>query len=398
MHSKSRLSALSAGITAAVVLGLAGPAAADGSFDPAKENCNAANVVTPGSTAFVWCIQQAQKSGEAKNKARADFVKGLLDMLVNQTGGNYNIMIFDIKGNNAFGDPWYVHNYEENLQNVAFQTDVTYRDQTSREDQTYRIWIFYGGGSFANGFDGGWGNWAFYGQWSRTTREHNWAYPPGTSRPGQRYNHTDSVVDFQPTMVNGAPSGSPADPGRPASPAVPAMPIEVPGVIIGEPATPGVPAKPGVPATPGVPTKPGTPAKPDKPSGSGRPPVGTPVHLKTVSNLGAVATDDAAGSTVIAGKPSGAGAQWTFQDAGGGRYRITNALGPDLTENTGTYLANVSPWKGSSAQKWEVLNVTGDTYQIRISDQDCLSYHEDNKTLGVWACDGSKEQQWTITR
>ncbi|MFE7532168.1 RICIN domain-containing protein [Kitasatospora sp. NPDC057542] len=100
---------------------------------------------------------------------------------------------------------------------------------------------------------------------------------------------------------------------------------------------------------------------------------------------------------MIAGKPGGADSRWTFKDAGGGRYRITNGLGPELTENTGTYFADVNGWKGSPEQKWEVLNITGDAYQIRISDQDCLTYHEDRKALGVWTCDGSAEQQWTIT-
>ncbi|MEU8922921.1 hypothetical protein AB0D10_18585 [Kitasatospora sp. NPDC048545] len=390
--SRIRLAAVAAGLSTLAVAGLAGPAAADGSYDPGKENCNAANVVTPGSTALVWCIQQAQQSGEAKRKAREDFVKGLLDLLVKQTNGYYNVMIFDIRGNNAFGDPWYVHNYEEHLEDVDFTYDVTYRHQTSREDQTYRIWIFHGGGMFANGFDGGWGNWAFYGLFDRTSREHNWAYPPGTSRPGQRYNHTDAVVNFRRTLTSAVPSGTPAQPGQIASPFVPTVPAVPRG---GEPATPGVPIQPGKPAHPG---KPGGPAKPGRPSGSGRPPQDTPVYLRTVNGLGAVATDDAPGSTVIADKLGGAGSRWTFKDAGGGRYRITNGLGPELTENTNTYFADVNGWKGSSEQRWEVLSITGDAYRIRISDQDCLTYHADRKTLGVWTCDGSAEQQWPITR
>lgn len=103
------------------------------------------------------------------------------------------------------------------------------------------------------------------------------------------------------------------------------------------------------------------------------------MHLRTVNNLGAVATGSGEGASVIAGKPGDAGGTWTFRDAGGGRYRITNALGRDLTENTGTYFANTKGWKGSSEQKWEVKNVSGDRYVIRISDQDCLTYHEDDK-------------------
>ncbi|MFC9247623.1 RICIN domain-containing protein [Streptomyces sp. NPDC057136] len=122
------------------------------------------------------------------------------------------------------------------------------------------------------------------------------------------------------------------------------------------------------------------------------------MNLKTVNNLGAVAANAASGSTVVAGKLGAANAQWTFKETDGGRYEITNGLGPDLTENKSTYFANISTWKGSSLQKWEVVNVGGDAYQIRISDQDCLTYNEDYKKLRVWTCDGSEAQRWTIAR
>lgn len=71
MRSTKKLSALAAGMSAVAVLGLAGPAMADGSYDPAQENCNAANAVTPGSTSLVWCIQAAQHTSEVKNRAAA---------------------------------------------------------------------------------------------------------------------------------------------------------------------------------------------------------------------------------------------------------------------------------------------------------------------------------------
>ncbi|MBT2408720.1 MULTISPECIES: RICIN domain-containing protein [unclassified Streptomyces] len=359
MRSRSKLSTLTAVCVSALTVGaLAQPALADGSVDPAQENCNAASAVAPGSYgtgSLTWCIIAAQQSGQVKKLARENFVKGLLDMLTNHTGGQYNIMIFDTKGKNAFGDPWFVHHYRENLQNVAFQTDVEYNDETSREDQTYRIWIFSGGGSFTNEGDGGWGNWAFYGLWDRS----------------------GSTVNFRPTMEDRVVPGVP----NPSTP--------FPGDT---PVTPGVPAHPG--------PRPGFRADTaaTEPASSGRPPIGTPVFLKTANNLAAVATSAAAGSTVVAGKPGDANSRWTFTDAGGGRYRITNGLGPDLTENTGIYFANVASWKGGSTQKWEAVHVNGDTYRIRISDQDCLTYDEDYKKLGVWTCDGSKAQQWTIAR
>ncbi|QNE73491.1 hypothetical protein F0344_01660 [Streptomyces finlayi] len=358
MRSRSKLSILAAVcVSALAVGGSAQPAMADGSYDPITENCNAASAVAPGSYgtgSLTWCILAAQQSGQTKRLAREGFVKGLLDMLTNHTGGYYNIMIFDIKGKNAFGDPWFVNPYRQNLQDVAFQTDVEYHDETSREDQTYRIWIFSGGGSFTNEGDGGWGNWGFYGLWDRN----------------------GSTVNFRPTEV-------------PTVPAVPKGETPFPGDT---PATPAVPANPG--PRPGYRTDTAATA----PTGSGRPPVGVPVHLRTVNNLGAVATGGSSGSTVVAGKPGAADSQWTLTETDGGRYRITNGLGPDLTENKSTYFANINTWKGSSLQKWEVVNVEGDTYQVRISDQDCLTYDEDYKKLGVWTCDGSEAQRWTIAR
>ncbi|WP_406382148.1 hypothetical protein [Streptomyces sp. NBC_01618] len=207
MRSRNKLSVLATLCVSALAVGaLAQPAAADGSYDPATDNCNAATAVTPGSYgtgSLTWCIIAAKQSGETKKLAREGFVKGLLDMLINHTGGYYNIMIFDVAGKNAFGDPWFVHDYRENLQEVAFQTDVTYNDQTSREDQTYRVWIFSGGGTFANMGDGGWGNWAFYGLWDRST----------------------SVVNLRPTSIPALPNpGEPAPGDTPMTPAVPARP------------------------------------------------------------------------------------------------------------------------------------------------------------------------------
>ncbi|MFC9730750.1 hypothetical protein ACFWGM_27425 [Streptomyces roseolus] len=31
-------------------------------------------------------------------------------------------------------------------------------------------------------------------------------------------------------------------------------------------------------------------------------------------------------------------------------------------------------------------------------DQDCLTYHEDYKKLGVWTCDGTEGQRWIVAR
>ncbi|GAA3393782.1 hypothetical protein [Streptomyces roseoviridis] len=352
---KHKAAFVAAACTSALLVGgTAQTARADGAAD----NCNAADTVAPGSFGtgtLTWCIIAAKESAETKRLARENFVKGLLEMLTLHTGGNYNIMIFDIKGKNAFGDPWFVNHYTQNLQDVAFQGDVEYHDETSREDQTYRIWIFSGGGSFTNHGDGGWINWGFYGLWDRN----------------------GSTVDFRPTMA-------------PVTPGVPKGETPGPGEV-----TP----IPGVPAHPGPPPAFRSHSGPEAPlSESGRPPVGVPVQLRTVNNLGAVATNTSSGSSVVAGALGTTNGTWTLKDAGGGRYEIANGHGPVLTENTSTYYAQISTWKASSTQKWEVLPFGDGTYQIRISDQDCLTYHEDYKKLGVWTCEASEGQRWTITR
>ncbi|MFF5426336.1 MULTISPECIES: RICIN domain-containing protein [unclassified Streptomyces] len=347
---KATVVAATACVSALLVAGPAQPAQADGAAD----NCNAADTVAPGSFGtgtLTWCILAAKESAETKKTARENFVKGLLEMLTNHTGGNYNIMIFDIKGKNAFGDPWFVNHYTESLQDVAFQGDVEYHDETSREDQTYRIWIFSGGGSFTNHGDGGWINWGFYGLWDRN----------------------GSTIEFQPTIP-------------PAVPGVPKGETPGPGDTL---PTPGVPARPVLRSFSG-PEAPVTEAE--------RPPVGVPVQLRTVNSLGAVATNTSSGSSVVAGKLGTTNGTWTFKDAGDGRYEIANGHGPVLTANMSTYYAQINTWKGSSTQKWEVIPVGGGAHQIRISDQDCLTYHEDYKKLGVWTCDGSEGQRWTITR
>ncbi|MFF8104411.1 RICIN domain-containing protein [Streptomyces sp. NPDC016640] len=349
--------AAAACVSALMVGGLAQPAQADGSVDVPVENCNAADTVAPGSFGsgtLSWCIIAAKQSGEQKKLAREGFVKGLLEMLTNHTGGNYNIMIFDVKGKNAFGDPWFVNHYTENLRDVVFQGDIDYNDATSREDQTYHIWVFSGGGSFTNQGDGGWINWGFYGLWDRN----------------------GSTVNFHPTI-------------EPAGPGVPKGETPGPGDI---PLIPGVPAHPG--------PRPGFRADsaPTTPSGTDRPPVGVPVRLRAVNDLGAVATNGSSGSSVVAGKLGGTNGTWTFKDAGGGRYEIVNGHGPVLTGNMSTYFAQIDTWKASFNQKWEVNPLADGAYQVRISDQDCLTYHEDYKKLGVWTCDSSEGQRWTIER
>ncbi|MDH6137969.1 hypothetical protein P3T37_007412, partial [Kitasatospora sp. MAA4] len=54
------------------------------------------------------------------------------------------------------------------------------------------------------------------------------------------------------------------------------------------------------------------------------------------------------------------------------------------------------PWTGADEQKWQLVSQGGGQYQIRITDQDCLTYDEDAKALGVWTCTNAWNQQWKL--
>ncbi|MDH6143586.1 hypothetical protein P3T35_005621 [Kitasatospora sp. GP30] len=124
---------------------------------------------------------------------------------------------------------------------------------------------------------------------------------------------------------------------------------------------------------------------------------GTP-YLRLSDGLGAVVTGSNAGASVVAGIRGGSDSKWQFTSLGGGRYKITNvSSGLALTENTGSYLAETQPWNGADEQKWELVSAGNGTYQLRISSDDCLTYDEDFKTLGVWTCKSGWTQQWALS-
>lgn len=101
---------------------------------------------------------------------------------------------------------------------------------------------------------------------------------------------------------------------------------------------------------------------------------------------------------VVAGKCGTPGALWSVTPLSNGRYRIDNGLGLALAENTTTWLANLRPWKVSSTQQWQIAPNSSVAFQIRISGDDCLSFDEDYRALGIWTCDGSSDQQFAITQ
>ncbi|QEU99244.1 RICIN domain-containing protein [Streptomyces viridifaciens] len=302
----------------------------------------------------------------------------------------YNIMVFKYDGTDAYDTKWFVNPYTANMNSVVVDTTVKLEHHDSEGGplgyDDFRIWIFAGDSTFTNMGDGGYVNWAFVGNDSdRSVVRHRscgWA----------ACDHTDRIIHFPGRTVPGTSSGGPADPGVPATPGIPVI---VPGVPKdpGTPLDPGVPATPGLPLNPGVPATPGVPAHPGMPSGG----VSGTLHPRVKNGQGVASTGSNAGAAVIAGGGNGSDSAWLFTPIGGGRYKITSAAtGMALTENTHSYLAETRPWSGAAEQKWEIAGQSGGRFQIRISADDCLTYDENSKALGVWTCNNAWPQQWSL--
>ncbi|MDH6137836.1 hypothetical protein P3T37_007271, partial [Kitasatospora sp. MAA4] len=212
-----------------------------------------------------------------------------------------------------------------------------------------------------------------------------------------RCTDSERIIHF-PARAITTPAASSGDTPPTGTPVSPWVPGTVPGVSTGGTATPGVPATPGT--VPGVSTggtaTPGTPAHQGSGDGSG----GTVAGLrypKVKTGRGPIATGSASGPSVLAGNSGAKNSGWQFTAVGNGRYEITSAVsGLALTENTKTYDADAKPWTGADEQKWQLVSQGGGQYQIRITDQDCLTYDEDAKALGVWTCNNASNQQWTL--
>jgi hypothetical protein len=234
----------------------------------------------------------------------------------------------------------------------------------------FRVWVFAGDSTFTNWGDGGYSNWAFVGNDSDQTLTRR--------APGARGIPTDfpyRVIHFPARAFSGisAGGGTPLNPGVPVTPRTP---VTVPGISAGG----GTPLNPGVPVTPGVPAQSG----------------GT-VHPQVKSGRSPLVTGTTAGSKVVAGDSTSGNSAWQLTPVDGGRYRITSAAsGLVLTENTSNYFAETRPWTGSDTQKWQLVPAANGTFQIRITDQDCLTFDEDAKPLGVWTCNGDWSQQWKL--
>ncbi|MFJ1752013.1 RICIN domain-containing protein [Kitasatospora sp. NPDC088134] len=334
---------LCAGATAVEVVATAGPAAAEYT-DPfgCGNTCNTTGAVT----AAIGAARDAANTAKADN---ARFTQQVVSGIAQEVPG-YNILVFKYMGTDSYDIPWFYNDFDASgLRGVVFSQEVKLQHYDSiggpaGYDRFY-IWVFYGDSTFVNKGDGGFMNWAFLGQDSDSTVS-----------GGRRIHFPDrSVARY--------------DPNTPITPGVPATP--------GTPSTPSAPVDLGAPMTSGI-------ASTDSTVKALRPTVmnGRTPLVKS-------------GSVVAA--PSGSAATgWTFNPLGGGKYKIVNtATGLALTENTKTYFAGASAWTGAATQKWEVV-AKGVGYQIRIDADNCLTYDEDNKTLGVWTCTSDANQQWKL--
>ncbi|GLF99359.1 ricin-type beta-trefoil lectin domain protein [Streptomyces yaizuensis] len=141
-----------------------------------------------------------------------------------------------------------------------------------------------------------------------------------------------------------------------------------------------------------------TDPKPNPGGGGSSIPTERPLFLKLFNGLGATAPNENAswGQPILSGILGYKGSTWTIKPLGGGRYRIVNDLGYNLTMNPDTYVAEQQAWGNTSNQKWEFVDAGNGKYRIQISDDDCLTHNSDFKQLGVWTCKGGSKQEWSL--
>ncbi|MFD7593785.1 RICIN domain-containing protein [Kitasatospora sp. NPDC059812] len=369
-------------------------------------NCYSALISSIG--AMIGGFRSAALTAQADNAA---FTQGMAGQLSAAAPG-FNVMVFKYDGTDLYDTLWFRNVYEADMRGVLIDQTVKLEHHDSEGGPTgyddFRIWVFAGESTFTNKGDGGYGNWAFVGSDSDRTVT--------TSRSCVLIRCYDSkrIIHFPAREIPADIAGTPGTPGVPVTPGIPGT---VPGVGTGGTATPGVPAKPGtVPgvgtggtATPGVPAKPGTvpgvgtggTATPGVPAhqggGGGGDAVTGLLYPKVKTGRGPVATGAASGPSILAGTSGPKNTGWQFTALGNGRYKITSAVsGLALTENTKGYVADAKPWTGADEQKWQLVAQGDGQYRIRITDQDCLTYDEDAKALGVWTCDSGWNQQWRL--
>jgi hypothetical protein len=321
-------------------------------------------------------------------------------------------------GTDYFNTLMFFNRYHADMNGVLFTTTFRLDHYEQGNSPTgyddFRIWVFSGDSTFVNEGDGGYANWAFTGNDSDVSASvdggclpipctvidrtiHFPARNPPTTAvgAGTGANGSGSAGATGPGISTGNGGGGGAGSGSGGS-GVPSAGSGTP--VGGTPLTPQGPVvSPGIPSAGGGTPIGNTPSTPQGSlaPGSGGP--GLPLYPAVKTGSGPIATGAASGPSIVAGASGAEASGWLLTPLGSGRYEITSAVnGRALTENTKSYFAEADPWTGSDQQKWQLVNEGDGLYQIRITDQDCLTYDEDAKALGVWTCDNAWNQQWKL--
>ncbi|MGO1054875.1 hypothetical protein [Crossiella sp. CA198] len=91
----------------------------------------------------------AHELSKVNEKDRDKFVRRAVDVAFEQTGGRYNVLLFNLS-----------NNYQEQLDGKAVYANVDF------DGVFYGLWVF-DSGTFVNQGDGGYQNWGFRGWFDR---------------------------------------------------------------------------------------------------------------------------------------------------------------------------------------------------------------------------------------
>lgn len=154
MHTNPNRKAGRAVAAIVTALALAGPGLAAATPAAAETGEQASTLAAPYVQVFkadgVPSIKIAHAITHQARGERADFTQLAVRAAANADGKPYNVIIMNLS-----------QNYEEHLTGVHFYANVTFNSVF------YGIWIAEGG-TFKNLGDGGYRNWAFIGQFTRS--------------------------------------------------------------------------------------------------------------------------------------------------------------------------------------------------------------------------------------
>jgi hypothetical protein len=108
-------------------------------------------------------------------KDRAAWVKALMEQTRSKTGGDYNVMVFNMQQNYDFNPPPHTFKFVKAEFNGGLAGNIT-----------YGVWVFRSGVVFNNNGDGGFINWAFSGVFTRNRKTVTFQARPRTRAPLRR--------------------------------------------------------------------------------------------------------------------------------------------------------------------------------------------------------------------